>query len=197
MLASLPGSAGDIGRGEAGPGEGAEDQRVSRERQQPAEQVDVSTGAEQGVEGEPPMSGHYGPSAASCGPLSTTSLAATRIMTVAMAPIECSVNVETASPIAPSAGHRGRDIQGDEQQPDRCRRLRARITGTAGRRRGGFSTASRQSIGQVLLICRIYVRSCLKSLSGNRCSIRRRSPFRALSSARIGGCVLRCRQSRR
>jgi hypothetical protein len=79
------------------------------------------------------MSGKYGPSAASCDPLPTTSLA-TRIMTVAMAPIACSVNVETASPIAPSRGHRGRDIQGDEQQPDRCRRRRARITGTAGRR---------------------------------------------------------------
>src|SRR5580693_6350176 len=122
MLASWPGSAGDLGRGEAGLGEGTEDQRVNREQQQPAEQGGrVDRRADQGVEGEPPMSGKYGPSAASCDPLPTTSLA-TRIMTVAMAPIACSVNVETASPIAPSRGHRGRDIQGDEQQPDRCRR---------------------------------------------------------------------------
>jgi len=35
--------------------------------------------------------------------LSTTSLVTTRIMTVAMTPIACSVNVETASSIAPSA----------------------------------------------------------------------------------------------
>ncbi len=47
--------------------------------------------------------GRYGPTAASCGTLSTTSLATTRIMMVAMAPIACSVIVETASPMAPSA----------------------------------------------------------------------------------------------
>src|SRR5580704_3775919 len=47
--------------------------------------------------------GRYGATGANCGIWSTTSLATTRIMTAAIAPIACSVNVETARPIAPSA----------------------------------------------------------------------------------------------
>ncbi len=41
--------------------------------------------------------------AASCGTASATSEVTTRIMTAAIAPIGCSVRVEMASPIAPSA----------------------------------------------------------------------------------------------
>ena len=41
--------------------------------------------------------------AASCGTLSTTSLVTTRIMIAAMAPMACSVRVEMARPMAPSA----------------------------------------------------------------------------------------------
>src|SRR6266446_1863804 len=70
----------------------------------PRSRVDVSTGARSRESKESHQwVGRYGPAAASCGTLSITSLVTTRIMTVAMAPIACSVNVEMASPMAPSA----------------------------------------------------------------------------------------------
>src|ERR1035441_2620358 len=47
--------------------------------------------------------GRYGCTAANCGTLSATSLATARTMIAAIAPIACSVSVEIASPIAPSA----------------------------------------------------------------------------------------------
>src|SRR3984885_7504824 len=70
----------------------------------PRSKVEVSTGTRSRESNDSHQwVGRYGPAAASCGTLSTTSLATTRIMTVAMAPMACSVMVETASPIAPSA----------------------------------------------------------------------------------------------
>src|SRR5579875_1302263 len=47
--------------------------------------------------------GRYGWITANCGTVSATSLATTMIATAAIAPIECSVSVEIASPIAPRA----------------------------------------------------------------------------------------------
>ena len=49
------------------------------------------------------MRGQVRVTAPSCGTLSRTSLVTTRIMAAAMAPMACSVSVEMASPMAPSA----------------------------------------------------------------------------------------------
>src|SRR6266496_5088116 len=70
----------------------------------PRSSAEVSTGARSSESNASHQCvGRSGPAAASCGTLSTTSLVTTRIMMAAMAPIACSVSVEMASPMAPSA----------------------------------------------------------------------------------------------
>src|SRR6516164_10808041 len=56
--ASPPRSAGYVGGGELGPGDRAEDEHVDAERQQPVAQVRPGDrGAQQRVEGQPPVRG--------------------------------------------------------------------------------------------------------------------------------------------
>ena len=81
--------------------------------------------------------GRYGATVANCGMLSTTSLATTRIISAAMAPIECSVKVEIASPIAPMAAiaaHRYSVTQSTRTRPAPSETVspESRVTGPTG-----------------------------------------------------------------
>src|ERR1700689_936168 len=68
----------------------------------PRSKVEVSTGTRSRESNDSHQwVGRYGPAAASCGTLSTASLATTRIMTVRMAPMARSVMGGPAGPIAP------------------------------------------------------------------------------------------------
>src|ERR1700722_3129792 len=70
----------------------------------PCHKVVVSTGVRSSESNDSHQSvGRYGVTGANCGMFSTTSLATTTTSTAAIAPIACSVNVEIARPIAPSA----------------------------------------------------------------------------------------------